>query len=265
LIENQDKDFCYMPYPIPVEQLCEIALRAGRAIMGVYEESNLLKLKEDSSPLTKADLISHEIILSELRAKVKNIPIISEEGEIPSFEERKNWDKFYLVDGLDGTKEFLKKTGDFTVNIALISKGVPVQGVVYAPALNKLYYAEESRGAFRKELHSSSEQRIFSTHKKKGEALKVVASKSHRNTETNEFIQKLKVDSFVEAGSSLKFCLLAEGLADIYPRLSPTMEWDVAAGDCIFRNSTSAGSRESCLTYNKASLKNESFVLGSGF
>ena len=252
-----------MPYPISIEQLCEISLKAGRAILEVYEEANLLKLKEDSSPLTKADLISHEIILSQLKAKVQNIPIISEEGEIPSFEERKNWDKFYLVDGLDGTKEFLKKTGDFTVNIAFISNGVPVQGVVYAPALNKLYYAEQSRGAFKKE--NGSEQRIFSTHKKKGEALRVVASKSHRNAETNEFIEKLKVDSFVEAGSSLKFCLLAEGLADIYPRLSPTMEWDVAAGDCIFRNSTSAGSRESCLIYNKADLKNESFIIGSGF
>jgi 3'(2'), 5'-bisphosphate nucleotidase len=253
-----------MLYPVSIEQLCDIALKAGRAILEVYEEANLLKIKEDSSPLTKADLISHEIILSQLKAKVQDIPIISEEGEIPSFEERKNWDMFYLVDGLDGTKEFLKKTGDFTVNIAFISNGVPVQGVVYAPALNKLYYAEQSRGAFKKELNSS-EQRIFSTHKKKGEALRVVASKSHRNAETNEFIEKLKVDSFVEAGSSLKFCLLAEGLADIYPRLSPTMEWDVAAGDCIFRNSTSAGSRESCLIYNKIDLKNESFIIGSGF
>jgi 3'(2'), 5'-bisphosphate nucleotidase len=253
-----------MSYPITIEQLCEIALNAGKAIMEVYEEVNLFNLKEDSSPLTKADLISHEIILSQLKVKVQNIPIISEEGEIPSFEERKNWSKFYLVDGLDGTKEFLKKTGDFTVNIALISDGIPVQGVVYAPALNKLYYAEHSRGSFKKQLNDS-EQRIFSTNKKKGEALTVVASKSHRNAETNEFIKKLKVDSFVEAGSSLKFCLLAEGLADIYPRLSPTMEWDVAAGDCVFRNSTLLGSRESCLTYNKADLKNESFVIGSGF
>ena len=165
------------------------------------------------------------------------------------------------MDPLDGTKEFIKRRAEFTVNVALIEEGEPVLGVVLAPALELLYWAVKGGGAWREE-RSGPPQRIYSTAPAPGTPLTVVESLSHPSAELEEYLKTIPVGRRVKAGSSLKFCWVAEGKADLYPRLGPTMEWDVAAGDCVFRQSGRDGERPSPLTYNKPDLRNPSFVIG---
>jgi 3'(2'), 5'-bisphosphate nucleotidase len=187
--------------------------------------------------------------------------VVSEEDVMTSFEDRRGWRKFWLVDPLDGTKEFIKRRAEFTVNVGLIEDGEPVFGVVLAPALDLLYWAAKGEGAWRQEKDGAPE-RIFSTTPAPGAPLTIVESLSHPSAELEEYLKTIPVARRVKAGSSLKFCWVAEGRADVYPRLGPTMEWDVAAGDCIYRQSGREVERPSPLTYNKPDLRNPSFIIG---
>lgn len=251
------------------------SLAAGNAIMEIYHNGNFsVENKDDNSPLTIADKKANEIINDYL--KPHKIPVISEENKQINHEERKNWTQCWIVDPLDGTKEFIKKNDEFTVNIALVEKGKPKLGVIFAPALNTLYFALVSESkAFRYrivEAEVSAEEILEKAEEinpvaTKGERLIVVGSRSHMNDDTQKFIEDLK-DShgkeveIVSRGSSLKFCLVAEGEAHIYPRFAPTMEWDTAAGHaiceavglkCILKENGEA------MTYNRKDLLNGHF------
>ena len=241
----------------------DLVREAGRATM-VYYDGNVsadVREKEDRSPVTLADEVAHGILLEGLRRIDPDTPVVSEEAEAADFESRRSWRRFWLVDPLDGTKEFIKRRAEFTVNVALIENGEPVLGVVEAPALDLLYWAVKDGGAWREEKGGPAE-RIYSTVPAAGTPLTIVESLSHPSPELEEYLKTIPVGRRVKAGSSLKFCWVAEGRADLYPRLGPTMEWDVAAGDCVYRQSGRGGERPSPLTYNKPDLRNTSFVIG---
>jgi 3'(2'), 5'-bisphosphate nucleotidase len=241
----------------------DLARRAGRATM-LYYDGTLdadVREKDNRTPVTLADEVAHDILVEGLREFDPGTPVISEEAEAASFESRRAWERFWLVDPLDGTKEFIKRRAEFTVNVALIEQGEPVLGVVLAPALELLYWAVKGGGAWREEKGGPAE-RIYSSAPLPGTPLTVVESLSHPSPELEDYLQTIAVGRRVKAGSSLKFCWVAEGRADIYPRLGPTMEWDVAAGDCVYRQSGRDGERPSPLTYNKPDLRNPSFVIG---
>jgi 3'(2'), 5'-bisphosphate nucleotidase len=218
----------------------EASLQAGKKIIEIYNSDDFnLEYKLDDSPLTIADTASNKIIENILEAS--NIPILSEEGNILDFNNRKNLKQLWIVDPLDGTKEFIKKNDEFTVNIALIENSKPVIGVIYAPALNVLYFSERKLGSYKTLITALDE---FDNSKafrlplvEKSNEYKVLTSRSHLDDKTLDYIDNLKVNNLkvvsVPMGSSLKFCLLAEGLADCYPRFSPCMEWDTAAGQAI--------------------------------
>ncbi len=236
---------------IDMNQVIAIALDAGKAVMEIYEKDFDVEYKEDKSPLTEADKKAHEIITEGLQ-KISPLPILSEEGKNIPYEERKNWERYWCVDPIDGTKEFIKKNGEFTVNVALIENGEPVAGVVFAPALGELYWAQRGEGAFKlmmdvgcwmldgEDLEKASKLPLTAKGEKDSD-LRIVASKSHLNDETKAFIDNLTSNiqhpTFLSRGSSLKLVMVAEGSADIYPRLAPTMEWDTAAADAIVRES----------------------------
>ena len=239
-----------------------LAREAGRATMTYYDDaSTTVREKDDKSPVTLADEVAHEILVEGLRRLDPDTPVVSEEAAADSWESRRSWRRFWLVDPLDGTKEFIKRRAEFTVNVALIESGEPVFGVVLAPALDLLYWAVKGEGAWR-EGKDGGPERIYSTTPEPGTPLTVVESLSHPSPELEEYLKTIPVGRRVKAGSSLKFCWVAEGRADVYPRLGPTMEWDVAAGDCIYRQSGRTGERPSPLTYNKPDLRNPSFVIG---
>jgi 3'(2'), 5'-bisphosphate nucleotidase len=241
----------------------QLAREAGRATMAYYncEAATEVREKSDRSPVTLADEVAHDILVAGLGRLDPATPVVSEEASLTPFETRRGWRRFWLVDPLDGTKEFIKRRAEFTVNVALIEQGEPVFGVVLAPALDLLYWAVKGEGAWREELGAPA-QRIYSSAPEPGTSLTVVESLSHPSAELEEYLQTIPVARRVKAGSSLKFCWVADGRADIYPRLGPTMEWDVAAGDCIYRQSGRAGERPSPLTYNKPDLRNQSFIIG---
>jgi 3'(2'), 5'-bisphosphate nucleotidase len=247
--------------PDALVRLTAIAREAGGAAMEHYHAGVAVAQKGDKGPVTAADHAAHDVILRALTEWDPSIPVISEEGDIPALEVRAGWRRFWLVDPLDGTKEFIQRNGEFTVNIALIEDGVPVLGVIYAPALDLMYYAGDGLGSWKRE-ESRAPHRITSHAPHPGHALVVAESRSHPSPELEEYLKTVRVGSRVQAGSSLKFCWVAEGKADIYPRLGPTMEWDVAAGDCIFRNSALVGRRASSLVYNQPELRNPGFVIG---
>ncbi len=258
----------------------EIAIRAsldaGSAIMKVYESSDFETVqKTDDSPLTKADKDSNEVILSYLTET--QIPIISEENKTMDYQVRKNWEICWMVDPLDGTKEFIKKNGEFTVNIALITNGEPILGVIYAPVTKELYFANVKESASYKiimgeegELPENlfvSENQI-STNNVLNNEIRVVGSRSHMNDKTEEFIKTLEKEkkevTIVSKGSSFKFCLVAEGKADIYPRFAPTMEWDTAAGHAICKAlgyKVENLETKTELAYNKENLLNPFFLV----
>ncbi|NNF01424.1 MAG: 3'(2'),5'-bisphosphate nucleotidase CysQ [Bacteroidia bacterium] len=259
------------------------SIKAGQAILEVYNQPVLVEIKDDRSPLTEADKRSHDIIFKDLVNS--NFPILSEEGKQMDFSERKAWKKFWMVDPLDGTKEFIKKNGEFTVNIALIRDQKAIMGVIYAPVLDTLYFSEITIGSYKlqaslKEFLSIIEGDYFLVDLVKradrlpvgnaSDEITVVASRSHLNEETTDYIEKIKAKhigkeiNFVSKGSSLKICLVAEGSAHIYPRLAPTMEWDTAAGqaiaECAGKKFYDFKSGEP-MKYNKANLLNEWFVV----
>ena len=250
------------------------AILASIEILKIYHDDFDIMIKEDKSPLTKADISSNEIIKKYL--KQTNIPVLSEEGNQISFQERKLWDLLWIVDPIDGTKEFIKKNGEFTVNIALVKNSIPIIGVIVAPVLNQIYFAHHELGSFKYEnldfdkydvsqiINSSIRLPI----EKYNHEYKVVASRSHLSKETENFINKIKKSEknvkIVSIGSSLKLCLVAEGKADCYPRHAPTMEWDTAAGHaiCIYAGfSVIDLTTNKPLKYNKKNLLNNWFLV----
>lgn len=245
---------------INIENLKNIALKAGEAIMQIYIKDFSIEYKDDKSPLTEADLKSNELICSELNRLYDNIPIMSEENKKVSYDIRKNWEYYFCIDPIDGTKEFIKKNGEFTVNIALIHNKTPILGVVYAPALNKLYWADG------KNSYKNNQRLPLKINENPEEELHIVASKSHLSSETQDFIDNLdsKEIEQLSKGSSLKLCMVAEGVADIYPRLASTMEWDTAAADAIVRcagKMTYQYENNQPMVYNKKDLLNPWFIV----
>ena len=244
--------------------------------MDVYEREDLgVEYKDDSSPLTLADKRCNEVINSYLIRT--DIPIISEENKQISFEDRKDWDECWIVDPLDGTKEFIKRNGEFTVNIALIKKGRPLLGVIYVPVSKELYVGNVEKGfanKFTLESHEISESELdyenerITPFKADPAKIRVVGSRSHMNTDTEHFVESLKAPGveveIVSKGSSLKFCLVAEGKADVYPRFAPTMEWDTAAGQAICEAvglEVISKETDAPLLYNKENLLNPWFLV----
>jgi 3'(2'), 5'-bisphosphate nucleotidase len=250
----------------------DLAREAGHAIIEIYDRhktdvseipSALVTQKADQSPLTLADLASHQVIGAGLRKLTPGIPVVSEEDS-ESLVYRVGSGDFWLVDPLDGTKEFLARNGEFTVNIALIRDGEPVWGVVFAPVLDLMYWGGMGQGAFRED-GGMVEAIHVSAAVSAGGRYRVVASKSHLNEETSNFIVRLGPADLVQAGSSLKFCRIAEGAADVYPRLAPTCEWDTAAAQAVVEGAGGlvtdlAGVR---LRYGKPELLNPHFVASS--
>ena len=217
-------------------EICKISLLAGDEILQIYNDKIDVVQKEDLSPLTKADIASNKIILRSLVAIDNGIPVLSEESLV-NWNERKKWNKYWLVDPLDGTKEFIKKNGEFTVNIALIENNKPILGVIYVPTKSTLYFAQQNFGSFKINITSELKsldgaKKIFVSNQKIIQ--RVIGSRSHSNKNFDEWVKNNFPNSLiVQAGSSYKFCLIAEGSADIYPRFGPTSEWDIAAGHII--------------------------------
>jgi 3'(2'), 5'-bisphosphate nucleotidase len=247
--------------------LCQIAADAGAAVMRIYQEYSptaaQLADKPDDSPLTMADLAAHHLIIDRLAGLTPEIPVVSEEDD-RSLVHRTPKGYFWLIDPLDGTKEFLARNGEFTVNIALILDGEPIWGVVYAPAMHQMFWGGRAYGSHRL-AGKSAEPICVAPQVLSDNAYRVVASKSHLNQETSAFIEKLGSTVLVQAGSSLKFCKIAEGSADVYPRLAPTCEWDTAAAQAVLEGAggyvyDTAGSR---LMYGKPDVLNPSFIAAS--
>ncbi|NIQ92349.1 MAG: 3'(2'),5'-bisphosphate nucleotidase CysQ [Deltaproteobacteria bacterium] len=269
------------------------ATKAGEAILEVYHGEIDVSYKEDDSPLTLADKRAHSAIADHLSSdSTRSIPILSEEGKHTPYEERQGWEYYWLVDPLDGTKEFVKRSDEFTVNIALIKKNRPVLGVVFLPAIGSLYFAAEGLGSYKLEdvgaigqlvagageffeeerplkqlIEAAIRLPVQQSFNKSTDQLNLVGSRSHGTEALSEFVEKVKQQyrkvDFVPAGSALKLCLVAEGSADIYPRFGPTMEWDTAAGHCVVEQSGGKVvdmKKKAPLDYNKKDLHNPYFV-----
>jgi 3'(2'), 5'-bisphosphate nucleotidase len=252
----------------------DAALAGGSEILKVYQfEETVVELKTDNSPLTQADKNSHNAIIAILEDTA--IPVLSEEGKSISYSTRRMWSRMWVVDPLDGTKEFIKRNGDFTVNIALVQAGVPILGVIYIPVTSELYFGCDEKGAYKVNLKEAAIAEDLSDLMKNGMRLPVnekrnftvVGSRSHMSAETTDYIQSLKLLypelSFKSRGSSLKICMVAEGLADEYPRFAPTMEWDTAAGHALLRASGFEMFQYPEMTplrYNKENLLNPWFI-----
>jgi 3'(2'), 5'-bisphosphate nucleotidase len=294
-----------------IPRVCRIAVSGGEAILEVYDSDFSVDHKEDRSPLTEADRRAHAIILAGLTDSdvLPHLPVLSEEGNLPEYAQRSDWETYWLVDPLDGTKEFVKRNGEFTVNIALIHQRRPVLGVVFAPVLDVLYFGAEGYGCYRLDsvllepppdapptregtghpgpelspvlrpvvsigeesveelMDRSSQIGVAQPRDLSGNPLRVVASRSHLNADTEEFIDGLRMrygePELVSRGSSLKLCMVAEGAADIYPRFAPTMEWDTGAGDAVARAAgatLSDADGTAALAYNKEDLHNPYFI-----
>ena len=261
-----------------IQSVAELIIRAGQKIIEVYESADFnIEYKGDDSPLTRADSESHRVIqagLERLFVNGKNLPVLSEEGCNTPFEERRDWNLFWLVDPLDGTKEFIKRNGEFTVNIALIENGTPTAGFVYIPVTDILYFGNNGLGSFRLDNAVSSVgsgviDKAARLEPSEGTGMvRVVASRSHLSEETEAYIESLKsrygrVD-IVSSGSSIKLCMVADGSADVYPRFAPTMEWDTAAAHAVCKY---AGvgvidiNTKKELNYNKENLLNPWFLV----
>ena len=251
----------------------QAALDAGKEILKIYDTNFNVEIKGDNSPLTLADKNANEVINHYLKAT--NIPIISEENRQLDYSERKDWKRCWIVDPLDGTKEFIKRNGEFTVNIALVENGNPILGVIYVPVSKELYFTSEDGNSSKKITLNSeavSVKEIFANAYKISPSevippIKIVGSRSHLNEDTENFIASIEKEHSVEIvskGSSLKFCLVAEGLAHIYPRFAPTMEWDTAAGHAICKAvgvSVIDQTTGNAMQYNKPNLLNNHFLV----
>ena len=245
-----------------VSSIIDIARKAGEAILAIYnnpEQADVVEYKADNSPLTLADQKSNDVIIAGLESAGNTLPILSEEMRHASYDERKEWQEFWLIDPLDGTKEFINRNGEFTVNIALIRDGHPIAGVIYVPVHDVLYYGDENE-AFK--IESGIKQAI---HVRNAQMKRVaVRSKSHASPEEDQVFDRYNTDGSISVGSSLKFCMVAEGKADVYYRHGPTMEWDTGAGQAIVEAAGGhvyiGSSEEKKFDYNKKDLLNSSFL-----
>lgn len=213
------------------EHCIEIAREAGSQILEIYNSEYSIEHKDDKSPLTDADLAAHKIIVKRLSALTPDIPVLSEESAKLPFEQRQSWDTYWLVDPLDGTREFIKRNGEFTVNIALIQNHKSIIGVIHVPVLDVDYFAWKQGGSFK--IENRGDAKSISVRKQAGEKLVVAGSRSHGSDQMQAYMKNLGDSDLLSMGSSLKFCLVAEGRADLYPRLGLTSEWDTAAAHCI--------------------------------
>jgi 3'(2'), 5'-bisphosphate nucleotidase len=255
------------------------AFRAGRKILEIYNSNDFeVKLKSDNSPLTQADIESHTLIKKTLMEALPRLPLMSEEEITIAYNQRKKWKEYICIDPLDGTKEFINRNGEFTINIALIRDCKPVIGVIYCPLQDILYFGGFDTGSFKIHRFSKIFSKFSSTSlpyehivqlpcADRNRKFTVVGSRSHMNDKTQNFINELRIKygkiDILSAGSSLKFCVVAEGSADVYPRFAPTMEWDTAAGQGILEGAGGAvyeSTKEMPLKYNKPNLKNPSFI-----
>ena len=246
---------------IKIDDLIEVTLKAGETAMAIYARDHDVAIKQDNSPVTEADLAVDNLLFPVLSERYPDIPIVTEEraathGVIPQS------GRFFLVDPIDGTKEFIKKTGEFTINIALVENGMPSAGIVYAPAIGRMFVGDISSGA--REIDPAGTARKIAVRTSR-EDMTAIASRSHLTKETEDFISQNKITDCVNAGSSLKFCLVAAGEADIYPRFGPTMEWDTAAGHAVLL--AAGGQVLTCdgspLSYGKTEFRNPYFIAAS--
>ncbi|GAB2875345.1 3'(2'),5'-bisphosphate nucleotidase CysQ [Microbulbifer echini] len=255
-----------------LEQVIAICKGAGEAILTVYHSSADLEVetKADDSPVTAADLAAHKILAPALAQLIEGVPVLSEEQEMPSFAERSQWQRYWIVDPLDGTKEFIRRTGEFTVNVALIENGEPVLGVVYVPVLDITYAGGKGAGAFKRTVSGDTDIRVRPLRQRleSGEAVELVASRSHGAGAVDQLVERIESRLGAVAcknmGSSLKLCLVAEGAADLYPRLAPTCEWDTAAAQAVVEaaGGTVVDDQFKLLRYNrKDSLLNPFFYV----
>ncbi|WP_457674426.1 3'(2'),5'-bisphosphate nucleotidase CysQ [Thiolapillus sp.] len=245
-----------------IQLINHVSREAGRAILEIYDQDFAVEHKADKSPLTQADLASHRHIVAALREQTPDIPVLSEESASIPWEERRQWQRYWLIDPLDGTREFIKRNGEFTVNIALVEDGLPVLGVVHVPVTGITYFGDREKGAFREDENGQIMPIRVTT--PCTTPIRVAGSRSHAGDSLQRFLSNLPEYEMVSMGSSLKLCLVAEGRADIYPRLGPTSEWDTAAAQAVVE---AAGGRVTDtdmqrLRYNqKASLLNPHFLV----
>ncbi|OWY19159.1 3'(2'),5'-bisphosphate nucleotidase [Sphingobacteriales bacterium UPWRP_1] len=255
-----------MTEQIDINLLLDFVRKAGEAILQIYNHAFDVTHKDDSSPLTLADTASNQILIDSLTKAYPNIPFISEETKQTAWAERQYWRYCWLIDPLDGTKEFVKRNGEFTINIALIHEQTPVLGLVYVPVQDLAYYAIKGKGSYKVESGKAA-VRIHARPIEPGKPVITFASRSHRNQETNDFIQRLEEKygrvEVTGAGSALKFCMVAEGKAHVYPRFSPCMEWDTAAGHIVAAEAGAMVTQPngSPLVYNKENLLSPNFVV----
>lgn len=244
--------------------VCELAALAGQEILKVYQGDIEVEIKSDGSPLTAADQAAHRVIIAGLEKLTPDIPVLSEEASDITYEQRAKWHQYWLVDPLDGTREFVKRNGEFTVNIAFIDNHKPILGVVYVPVTGITYFACEGSGAFKKEPNEAAKTIAVSSYS--GGTVRIAASRSHAGKALEKFIAAVGDVETISMGSSLKLCLVAEGAADVYPRLGPTSEWDTAAAHAIVEV---AGGKvtdldNNSLRYNKRNILNPWFIVGDG-
>ncbi len=240
--------------------ILNLAVEAGYATLDIYNSGEFnVEYKTDDSPLTRADIASNTVIAEGLKRLYPELPVISEEGKDINYETRSGWKEFFLVDPLDGTKEFIKRNGEFTINIAFIKDNYPVFGVVYAPVLDVLFYGVEGSGAFRIE---NGEEREIKCNADFTDGIVAIMSRSHAGDKEKYFFSNYKIKNSISRGSSLKFCMVAEGKADIYYRSGPTMEWDTGAGQAVLESAGGAMLREDGerFHYNKKELLNPGFA-----
>ena len=259
-----------MDYKIVLDSIINVSKNAGQNILDIYNDENKfnnIEIKKDNSPLTLADKASNNIICSSLKKLYPDIPILSEEGKTIDYYERKKWNNFWLIDPLDGTKEFIKRNGEFTVNIALIKDSKPILGVVYAPVLDITWYGSKDIGSFKIEGDSNSKKINVINSIDNNKNIKIVSSRSHSNNpKLEEYTSQFNKFQLIKMGSSIKICLVADGSAHYYPRFGPTMEWDTAAAHAIVKyaggNILNINSKLE-LRYNKENLLNPGFLVNS--
>jgi 3'(2'), 5'-bisphosphate nucleotidase len=220
------------------EPVIALARRAGDRILEVYKTAFEVSEKVDHSPVTEADIAAHEIIMAGLQRLTPKIPVLSEEGKLVEFDLRRQWTQLWLIDPLDGTREFVKKNDEFAVNIALIEEQAPILGIVYAPVKDHVYFASHGHGAYKQKGDNKPKKiQVCTT---AGQPIRVAGSRSHSNKRLEQYLEQLGEHSLLTLGSALKACLVAEGKADIYPRFGPTSEWDTAAAQCILEEAGGA-------------------------
>jgi 3'(2'), 5'-bisphosphate nucleotidase len=242
-------------------EVVALAKKAGEQVLNIYNGNYTIEYKADRSPITIADIAAHKLICQGLNRLTPEIPILSEELGTIDLEKYRRWRRYWLIDPLDGTKEFLERNGEFTLNIALIEEHLPVLGVVYAPAFACCYFAEKESGAF-KQVAQAPPQSLQLALGKKNAPVTLIISRRHEVTSMQSFFTQFPVLNIIRCGSALKFCWVAEGFADVYPRFSPTCEWDTAAGQCILQEAggTVIDRQGQILRYNtKSSLHNPAF------